>query len=222
MKKTIIMAALAIIMASCVNKENNQQSAQDGAATDQESVGKTYIQPQDYGIDLNNLMDCTVEADFTVDDIDWEKGTIKLTIYGRSLYDAVDINNMKVGDSILYNNEIVVVKDTTVMGSLIDVNGGFEEGGCSFEALEGGTYMGVTADDFPLYVELGKVDVPILDDFIIEDCGVEYNDPTTTIESGQKEYLDGLEDYRREFSYLDTKVIIKGGRISKIVRIYIP
>ncbi len=222
MKKTIIMAAIAIIMTSCVNKENSQQSAQDGVAANEESVRKTFVKPQDYGFDINNLMDCTVDADFTVDDFNWEKGTIKLTVYGRSLYDAVEINCMKVGDSILYDNKTIIIKDIADMDGWIDVNGGFEEGGCTFEPLEGGTYIATTADDFPLFVELGKVDVPILDDFIIEDCGVESTDPVTNVKSGQKAYLDGLEDYRKEFSYIDTKVNITGGKVSKIVRIYVP
>ena len=72
------------------------------------------------------------------------------------------------------------------------------------------------------YDELGKVQLALSEDFEIVDCGVNPDDPDTTITTGQKSYLEGLEDWQKEFSPLNTKVDIEDGMIRRIRRIWIP
>ena len=57
---------------------------------------------------------------------------------------------------------------------------------------------------------------------MIVDCGENPTDPSDTLTTGQKLYLETLEGYRREFSPLNTKVVVEDGLITAILRRWIP
>ena len=181
------------------------------------------IAPLPAGIDISDIHDCTVSATFNTDDFRWMGGNLRMTIYTKDLYDAVEISQMQVGDTLIYESKPMVInKIEDADGGGININGGLEEGGCWLVGYEGGTYIARTWDDHAIYSELGKAEVALSEDFIIVDCGIEPNDPNDTIRTEQKLYLENLQDYRREFNQLNTHVTIENGLVTEINRHWIP
>lgn len=186
------------------------------------SDGCRRISPLPSGIDIDNLQDCTVPASFNSDNFDWMGGNLTMCVFSRDLYDAVEISQMKVGDTLLYESKPMIVSKIAEVNGTIEINGGLEEGGCWIAGNEGGTFVAREWDDHATYTKLGTAEVALTEDFVIIDCGLEPNSPIDTICSGQKLYLENLKDSRREFSTLNTLVTIEKGMITMIRRVWIP
>ena len=89
-------------------------------------------------------------------------------------------------------------------------------------ANEGGTYRGSQMDGHSTYTSLGKVTLPLAKDFVLIDCGENPTDPSDTIITGKKEYLEKVPEYRRDFHVLDTRVRIEKGTVVEVHRHWIP
>ena len=212
MKKTLTLAfALALALTAC-----------NGGSSD-ENTSHRMIAPCPAGMDVEALEDCIVPARFSCDDFDWMGGNLTMTVMSEDIYDAVEVAQMEAGDTLLYNGECMVVEtiEEQPYGTLA-INGGMEEGGAWLEPYDGGTYRAIQFDDHSVYTELGTAQVALAEDFIVIDCGEMYEDPSDTIAAGQKLYLESLEDYRRNFVELNTRVVIEGGMITEIHRKWIP
>lgn len=181
------------------------------------------IAPQPAWADVDNLNEGIVPAAFTLDDFNWMGGNLKLTVYNEDLYDVVDVHQMQVGDTLIYKKEPIVITslEEDEHGWLV-VNGGLEEGGCWLAGYEGGTYRGVEWDDHSAYSEVGQVEMALAEDFIIIDCGSYPSDPSDTITTGQKQYLENLKGGHEDFFSLNTRVTIENGMITEINRKWIP
>lgn len=145
-----------------------------------------------------------------------------MKVFSADFYDAVDILQMAPGDTLLYDGEKIVVDTIEDKGGAIIVNGGLEGGGAWLESGDGGTFRAVQFDDHSIYSELGTAELPLAEDFRIIDCGEEPTDPSDTVATAQKLYLETLEGWRREFSPLNTTVLIEDGIITQIIRRWIP
>lgn len=222
MKATkLIIAAAILALSSCTGQQGQQQENNEQQQV--EADGTPRIAPLPASVKVDALTDCEVPAAFTTDDFDWMGGNLTMTVYSEDLYDAVQVNELKEGDIVVYEGKEIEVKTIARDGRFVEINGGMgEENGASLAAGEGGTYHGASFDDHSTYTELGKAQLPLAEDFVIEDCGVEPLDPVTTIKTGQKQYFEKLEDYRQHFSALDTKVTVENGVITKITRRWIP
>ena len=204
LKSALIIAAMALLC-GCAQKVEHKS-----------------IAPLPAGIDISDIHDCTVSATFNTDDFRWMGGNLRMTIYTKDLYDAVEISQMQVGDTLIYESKPLVINKMENVDGGININGGIEEGGCWLVGYEGGTYIARTWDDHAIYSELGKAEVALSEDFIIIDCGIEPSDPNDTIRTEQKLYLENLQDYRREFNQLNTRVTIENGLVTEINRHWIP
>lgn len=181
------------------------------------------IKPLPAGVSVENLTDCTIPVAFTTDEFDWMGGNLTLMVYNEDLYDVVDVHQMQVGDTLIYRQEPIVITKLEEDGhGTLEVNGGLEEGGCWLAPFEGGTYRGMEWDEHSAYSELGKAQVALAEDFRIIDCGMNPEDPSDTITTGQKLYLENLPDGRKDFYQLNTRVTIENGMITEINRKWIP
>ncbi len=145
-----------------------------------------------------------------------------MTVYNKDLYDAVEISQMQVGDTLIYNGETMVIETIEEVHGGLAINGDIDNGGCCLVGYEGGTYVASNWDDHATYTELGKAEIALADDFVIIDCGEFPTDPADTIRTGQKLYLENLKDSRRVFFSLNTLVTIENGMITEINRKWIP
>lgn len=203
--KSAFVIALVALLCGCTQKVNHKS-----------------IAPLPAGVEISNLQDCTVPASFTTGNFRWMGGNLSMTVYNMDLYDAVEIAQMQVGDTLVYESKPMVVSKIEEVDGGISINGGVEEGGCWLVGNEGGTYVARTWDDHAIYSELGKTEMALSEDFVIIDCGLEPTDANDTIRSEQKLYLESLEDSRAEFYFLNTRVTIENGMITEINRHWIP
>lgn len=180
------------------------------------------IAPLPSGLDVDNLQDCTVPAVFTSDDFLWIGGRLRMTVYSMDLYDAVDISQLQVGDTLMYAGEPMAIETIEENNGKLVINGDIDNGGCCLAGFEGGTYVARGWDDHATYTKLGAAEPALADDFVIIDCGEFPTDPADTIRTGQRLYLETLRDSRREFFTLNTLVTIENGMITSISRRWIP
>lgn len=199
-----------------------RSGAQDGPGDEHSVNDYRLITPIPSEFDVDNLKDCTIPAKFTADDFKWMGGNLRMTVYSKDLYDAVDISQMQMGDTLLYAGKPMVVETIEEVNGGLVVNGDIENGGCCLAGYEGGTYVAREWDDHPTYTELGKAEVALAEDFVIIDCGDFPTDPLDSIRTGQKLYLESLKSSHREFYPLNTLVTIENGAITEINRRWIP
>lgn len=206
--KQILLLAVAAVVCSCSHKVVTPEHK--------------FISTLPAGVAVDNLKDCTVPVAFTPEDFNWMGGNLKMTVYNQDLYDAVAISQMKVGDTIMYSGEPMVVSSVKEANGGLDINGGLDEGGCCLAGYEGGTYVARNWDDHATYTKLGKAEIPLAEDFVIIDCGDNPDDPSDTIRTNQKQYIENLKDYKKDFFQLNTRVTIVNGMVKEINRRWIP
>lgn len=180
------------------------------------------VAPLPSGLQIDNLTDCTIAASFNIDNFDWMGGNLEMEIFSKDIYDAVEISQLKIGDTLIYDGKRIIVDSISEDGNTLIINKGLEEGGAWLQAYEGGTYKAIQFDDHAMYSSLGKAQVPLAEDFIFIDCGDNPTDPIDTIKTSQKLHIEQLEGYKQNFSFLNTLVVIEEGFITEINRRWIP
>lgn len=180
------------------------------------------IAPLPACISVDNLQDCTTPAAFTPDSFNWEGENLTMTVYNMDLYDAIEISQMQIGDTIIYDGSPIIINKISEKNGGIDINGSLDEGGCCLSGHEGGTYVANHWDGHATYTRLGKAEVALSENFVIIDCGMNPDDPNDTIRTDQKLYIEKMKDSRPDFFQLNTCVTIENGMITKINRRWIP
>ena len=204
MRKLMALAAVALVVAGCTN-----------------SVSHRCVSPLAAGYSTDSLTDCNVPAQFTAADFDWQASTLTMTVCSEDLYDAVEVNQLQPGDTLVFQGRSIVVQKIEDADGIKTVNGGIEQGGAELMAGDGGTYRGVQLDDHSVYTTLGKATVPVSSELVFIDCGIEPNDPVDTIRNDARGHIQKLGD-RSDFNELNTLVLIEGGKITQITRRWIP
>lgn len=211
MKKLFAMSVAALTLVAC------------GAS--KESAHKR-IDTLPLGFDLNNIADATLPATFSDSCFNWHDNTLTFKASAETMYDAEAINNIKKGDTLVYEQKPMVVDSVVKENGFISVNGGLDEGGAWLTTADGGKkYRAMQFDDHSVYYDIGKVTLPLADGFTIIDCHSEPQEPSDTITNNQKQYIDGLSKQkfpRNNFFNLDTRLTVKGGKIATITRFWIP
>lgn len=216
MKKILILAAAALLMCACNTNKGNSTNPNNNADAHK------CVRPLPAGTNPDSLTDCTVPAVFTVDNFDWTAGTLQFKVYNKDLYDVVDIQQLANGDTLVFQGRKIVVNSVEKKDDgFIIVNGGIENDGADLVPFEGGTYRGIQPDDHAVYSLLGTATLPLANNLVMIDCGIEPNDPVDTVRTNVKEYIQKL-DNRDNFNELNTELLIQGGKITQINRHWIP
>ncbi len=205
MKKVCFISALIMALFACSKQPVNQM-----------------VKPLPSAFQIDQLKDATISASFSVEDFSWKEGKLSMEVFSEDIYDSTQISGLKASDTLIFSGQPIIVKDVKVKDSFVTVNGGIEEGGADLTAKQGGIYRGVQLDDHSIYTKLGKVTLPLARDFLLIDCGENPTDPYDTIRVAQEDYLKKVEDYKKNFSQLNTNVLIKNGIVVSITRRWIP
>jgi len=205
--KTITLSIVSLVVMGCNTLDNS---------------GHKFIRPLSSFSGSDSIKDAFVSAEFTSIDFNWMGGNLTMSVFSEDLYDILDIHMMTAGDTILYNQDSIIVGSIENRDDYIIINGGIEEGGAEIKAYEGGTYRAVMFDDHSVYTKVCYTQVPLSENFTIVDCREQYDEPSDTISSNQKLYIENLSGYKKEFSRLNTKVLIENGEIKEINRRWIP
>ncbi len=205
MKNLLIVLVAAMLLWSCSGDADHKA-----------------VKPLPVGYSTEKLADCTVPAMFTSDDLDSSTATLTMTVFSEDLYDAVAIQKMRKGDTLVFQGRSIVVDSIENDHGLLTINGGIEQDGACLQPDEGGTYRGLLLDDHSVYTQLGKVTLPVAAGLVVVDCGEEPDTPSDTISTDAQRYLAQAEGWRRDFSELNTTVLIENGTITRITRRWIP
>ena len=143
MKKYISVLMLIVLLAACTQVANRS------------SQQHTTVAPLPSGLDVAHLADATVAARFDVNQIDWDRGTISMGIFVEDRYDAAEISQLAVGDTLAFEGCGIVVDSIRFEGDCVCINGGIEFGGADLVADDGGTYRGRMMDDHGSYSCIG-------------------------------------------------------------------
>ena len=195
----------------------------ENTPTEAPSSAKKTISPLPVTLDVANLTDCTVavsidSADLSVDNTG--ASVLPVTVYTYDLYDMVDIAMLEVGDTIILRGEDVVVTSlvTTDYGA-VQINGGLDEGGYELVTDDHTVYFETGYSDVKTWFELGKVVLPVANDFVFTDSA----DPEGEIKTFTLEDLfTDKVSHIYGFSPYNTSIVIQDGIVTRMKRVYTP
>lgn len=207
-KVTFLFAAAALLATACASHQR---------------IIHQRIAPLESGLHIDALKDCTVAANFSVQDFNWQKRTLTFSVYSEDLYDAVAISQMALGDTLIYDGKPMAVKKIQKDKNGVSINGEIEEGGAWLTSNGGGTYRATIWDDHSVYTLVGKTTLPLADDFTLIDCTDEPTAPSDTLRTGQQEHLTQMAKQGRDNFYaINTRITIVQGKVTEVRRFWIP
>lgn len=192
------------------------------ATTEKEQPKANAVYPLPETLDIKNLENCTVAVSLEkggmyVDDSG--NRVMNLTVYSYEMYDMADIASLEENSVIVRQNEEIKVTELERLDTgLVRINGGEENGGFDLISNDNTVYYEIGMDDIKSYYELGKVTLPVADEF-------EYID-NSDLDAAAKQYYaeDLLEENKIEYDFYpnNTSVVIENGAVTKMTRIYMP
>ena len=190
----------------------------DSIETEEETseVSKTgkKINPYPASLDLNNLQDAEFSVSFNSGDIYDDAGTlmIDVNVYEGEYFDVVELNQLEIGDIIVFAGKEVLVEKSENIDGVIKVNGGYAAGGHDLEGVGGGIYVENKGDEPSALINLGKVSLKVEQEFELVD---------NSDADGQKIYFAGdlfdLMETNRSFSEFSTRARVANGNLISII-----
>ena len=237
MKKLLVLLMICCMCTACGTKEDaaevpeqvveavedEKEEVTEEVIEETETAEAAKISPLPTTIDMNALDSCTLavsfeEGDAYVDD----EGAMQLdvTVYTYDLYDMVDIANLKAGDIIvIQGNEVAVETVETLESGLLFINGGMENGGYDLWHNDSGVYFEHGYNDAKSYYPLGEATIRVSTEFEFVD--------SSDLDKGEVTYYPGdfLTDNAGilyHFVPNNTSIVVEGGQIIQMTRIYTP
>ncbi|MDO4531895.1 MAG: hypothetical protein Q4C06_07940 [Bacillota bacterium] len=188
------------------------------------SAEAAVIAPLPSAIDMANLTDCTVAVGieeggiYTAED---GKVMMDVTVYDHEVFDMVDIAQMKEGDTIVISGyeEVIDTLERTEDGAVL-INGGMiDEGGHALYSNDNTVFAERGFDDSYILFEAGKTTLPVSADFTFTDASNLESDPVTYTMDQLLDPASGIDFF---FVGTNTEIVIQGGEVVSMNRIYIP
>ena len=222
----IVMMTGSMVLACVGCGTSGEIQAADAASTQinmpiESATEEVYVEPIQSRYDVNDLSNSEFAVSFTVDDVKTQEDqtSIHLTAYDCELFNASEIENLKVGDILVIDrNEMKVETVEPQSDSWIQINGGLDQDGCDLCKGEDGLYYEMQLES-KSYQPMAELDLPLAKNFVFTDSsdpdkqGQEYN---------TKEFLDLLKDDVYGFYPSNSTVTVENGEISQITRNFIP
>ena len=216
--KKVMAVVLALCMAlALVACGGNTNTPQDDTNKDSETKR---VEPLASTVDISNVTDATLSASFDAGSLKTEgdAATLELKVYDYEQYDAAEVSQLKVGDTIVSGGKDIVITSIDDSNGYV-INGGYEQGGLNLAAGEGGVVYTVSVDDIKNYVEAGTVTLPISSECVLTD--------SSNLENGEKtvnaaDLAAFLASDTVGFQPASTQVTVTGGQITAISRVYMP
>lgn len=229
-KLTILVTALCLtaLTACSTNPTSSAQSAQPNQSTSaaqsaEPAAQAKNIKPQPMAManmDLKHPKEgFTAPVSFAAADVkkDGDKITLTMKVYEQELFDAVEVSQLKAGDTLTAGGQTVKVtevKERKAGG--VTINGGYEKGGITLFPGDGGTYYQVKENDAKTYVKVGTATLPLSDKFELVDNAENANKKLTAQD------MTTLKEDSIGFNENNTTVTVENGVITNITRAYMP
>lgn len=221
MKKVFAFALALCLVLALAGCGNTNTPAGNNTGHDTPSGGETLrVEPLAGTIDVNDLADATLDVAFDAASLHTGDGqmTLDVTVYDYERYDAAEVSQLKVGDTIVANGQDMVITTIDTTNGVI-INGGYEQGGLTLMSDDGGTLFAAGADDSKTYREVGTATLPVGD-------GCQLLDSSDLSGGEIKVTTADLAAFLKEdtvtFRPGSTTVTVTGGQITGIARVYMP
>ena len=177
MKKFFVLALAAVticgLMTGCFVTHqpeipsDTDSSVQPAADTDTSVT----VCPLPSAFSPENIDNCTIAVSFDEGDIylnDDGALCIDVTVFDYEVFDLVDINTLKPGDTLVIRRQNVTVEtiEDTSYGTIL-INGGIENGGYELRTEENGIYFETGYSDIKEYYEVTTATFAVSQDFQI-------------------------------------------------------
>ncbi len=129
-----------------------------------------------------------------------------MKVYEQELFDAVEVSQLKAGDTITAGGEEVkITKIEEIKTGGVAINGGYDNGGITLFPGDGGTYYQVKENDAKTYQEVGTATLPLGDKFELLDNAKNDNKKLTAQD------MTTLKDDGTSFNVNNTTATVENG-----------
>lgn len=239
MKKTILLFLMfSILLTACSpnqtpSTESNQTPvtgapitsppAEEQTSTDTTTSSSVTVTPLPETIDLDNLDNCTIAVGLSEGSIFADQSGIPqilATVFSYDLYDAVELSQLKAGDTLLIRDmEIVITSlEHSSNGNLL-INGGLDAGGYELCTDENTVFYEAGYSDMKSWKEIGVVTLPVSPDFVYTDSSNLDGEPVLYHYDDLLHSDNGIDYY---FTPQNTTLVIENGMVTAMNRIYTP
>ena len=160
-----------------------------------------------------------------------QDGKLTAKVFSCDIYKKEEIEKLAVGDKITFHEE-GVAQDQCVITEvksierndqhhLVSINGGMEQPGGLDLKLEDDVYRTMTFDDYPLYYEMGEKTMPLADGVVLKDSSA---DPQAeAVETTGADAVAAVINADPDnWTTYNTTLIVQGGRVQEVRRIWVP
>lgn len=220
----VMTGCMVLACAGCGTSGENQSTNITSTQVDmpiETSTEEICVEPIQSMYDVNDLSNSEFAASFAADDVKTQENqtSIHLTAYDYEQFNASEIENLKVGDTLVIDQKEMKVESVEPQSdSWIQINGGLEQDGCDLYKGEDGLYYEMQLES-KRYQPMTELDLPLTKNFVFMDS----SDPD---KQGQKynteEFLDLLKDDVYGFYPNNSTVTVENGEITQITRNFIP
>lgn len=218
--KKLLSSILVIALCVCALSACGTNETDVPAVT--EETQKSAVAPLPAAVDIKKLDDCTVAVSLEKGGLFADengKKQMKVTVHTYDLYDMVDIAALEVGDTFLKRGEEIKIdaierKET----GLININGGEENGGFSLYTSGNTVYYEMGFNDVKNYYSIGEITLPVADEFVYSDESD--LDAEAKLYSAEELMSDSKIQYH--FTPNNAKIVIKEGKVTNLIRSYMP
>lgn len=220
----VMTGCMVLACAGCGTSGENQSTNIKSTQVDmpiETSTEEICVEPIQSMYDVNDLSNSEFAASFNADDVKTQENqtSIHLTAYDYEQFNASEIENLKVGDTLVIDQKEMKVESVEPQSdSWIQINGGLEQDGCDLYKGEDGLYYEMQLES-KSYQPMTELDLPLTKNFVFMDS----SDPD---KQGQKynteEFLDLLKDDVYGFYPNNSTVTVENGEITQITRNFIP
>lgn len=241
MKKWIVfLLLLCCLLTACRPSQEPRDLPADDEETGENTTGETTlpdtdadtadqtepqfltVMPLPETLEIDQLENCTVAISFEEGDVyldDEGAAWIRATVYTYDVYDAVDISQLKVGDTIILHGQEVSVQSREEMPYSIVINGGLDNGGFELWTDENGVYYEISYSDLKSWYAIGDVTLPVSENFVFTDDA----DPEIReVPYELADFMDADSGIGYFFDPNNTTIVIEDGVVTEMFRRYTP
>lgn len=238
-KKMLAVSAIlaaAVMMTAC---GGNNASSPAASSTASSTVASSHVpeegvvEPVNMLWQLDSLDDPETTTIVSADIASEVKGgEVTLRVYSYDVYDKDAVDDLAVGDKIrchkeyMTGNQLAEIEVQSIEKndkySIVSINGGMEnEDGLDLMQMDNDRYRTLTDDDYPVYYEVGEKTCTLADDVILKDSSADPQAEAveTTGADAVAVVLNAEPD---GWHVYNTTVVVQGGKILEIRRIWVP
>lgn len=211
----VLALCLTLALVACGSSDTPDDSNTPDAGAEPMKVS-----PLATDIDASAITDAELAVSFDAASLHTEGDamTLDVTLYDFVKYDAQEVSQLKEGDTIVVDGQDMVITSIDDSNGYV-INGGYDEGGLTLAALDGGVLYACTANDAKTYYEVGAVTLPL-------SAGCQLLDSSDPAGGEIKVTTEDLAAYLAEdtvtFRPGSTLITVTGGQITGITRVYMP